>query len=329
MENLSNLIDPIDIADESEELINIDRPIEVEDELEELRNLIVPVDITAEVKERSIVTKEEWKEWTKTVWSIANVSDSDHRATFPIEIPYRLIRMYSYYGETVLDPFSGMANTGKAALKCGRNYVGFETNPEYQQISSRRLEAYNASENVIQDDKFFRILNRSSLDMNMIPENSIGTIVTSPPYWDKADYGDYDGNIGNMHFYDDFLTNVQQVLRECYRVLMPGRKLSIVTANVNQNTYEHGLLTFPIAADLIKKAQEIGYVLINEVIWSKDGTGGKWGSYGNQRPIFGSYPYPPNFLFKNIHEYVIILKKPDIKSKSSAAPKYDTLFREV
>lgn len=328
MEELHNLIEPIEIADETEELNNIDRPIEIAAETEDLRNLIVPIDITSEIKERSILTKEEWKDWTKTVWSIANVSDSDHRATFPIEIPYRLIRMYSYYGETVLDPFSGMANTGKAALKCGRNYVGFETNTTYQQISTRRLREFAASENIEENDTFFRVINKSSVDMNIIPENSIGTIVTSPPYWDKADYGEYEGNIGNMHFYDEFLTNVQQVLLECYRVLIPGRKLSIVTANVNQNTYEHGLLTFPIAADLIKKAQEIGFVLINEVIWSKDGTGGKWGSYGNQRPIFGSYPYPPNFLFKNVHEYVIILKKPDVKAKSSQAPKYDTLFSD-
>ena len=56
--------------------------------------------------------------------------------------------------------------------------------------------------------------------------------------------------------------------------------------------------------------REIGFVLINEIIWSKDGTGGKWGSWGQQRPIFGSYPYPPNFLFKNVHEYIIIVSKP-------------------
>jgi len=62
--------------------------------------------------------------------------------------------------------------------------------------------------------------------------------------------------------------------------------------------------------------REIGFVLINEIIWSKDGTGGKWGSWGQQRPIFGSYPFPPNFLFKNVHEYRIIVAKPP-KKKST------------
>jgi len=84
---------------------------------------------------------------------------------------------------------------------------------------------------------------------------------------------------------------------------------------VNQHT-EHGLLTFPLAADFICLLRDMGFVLVNEVIWSKDGTGGKWGSYGKQRPIFGSYPYPPNFLFKNVHEHILIFAKPPSKRAS-------------
>lgn len=95
---------------------------------------------------------------------------------------------------------------------------------------------------------------------------------------------------------------------------MPGRKLCIVTANVNQQT-EHGLLTFPLSTDFAILLREIGFVMINEIIWSKDGTGGKWGSWGKQRPIFGSYPYPPNFLFKNVHEYILIFAKPNGNKK--------------
>lgn len=90
---------------------------------------------------------------------------------------------------------------------------------------------------------------------------------------------------------------------------MPGRKICIVTANVNQHT-NHGLLTFPLSTDFINLLRDIGFIMINEIIWSKDRTGGKWGSYGAQRPIFGSYPYPPNFLFKNVHEYILIFAKP-------------------
>ena len=95
--------------------------------------------ISPEIKEASKLTSEEWKEWTKTVWSIANISDSIHPAVYPPEIPYRLIRMFSFVGETVLDPFSGMATTGRVALQNNRSYIGFETNPVYHNESLRRL----------------------------------------------------------------------------------------------------------------------------------------------------------------------------------------------
>lgn len=282
--------------------------------------------IDKEIKEASKVTSEEWKEWTKTVWSIANTSDSIHPAVFPMEIPYRLIRMYSFVGETVVDPFSGMATTGKAAIKTKRKYLGYETNTAYIDESIDRLNEYVLSMNIENAD--YKIYNVSSANMSNVEDDSVGLIVTSPPYWNKADYGQYEGNSGNFEFYDDFLNQMKVIFNECYRVLMPGRKMCIVTANVNQNTKEYGLLTIPIATDMTKILQNIGFVLINQVIWNKDGTGGRWGSSNLQRPIFGSYPYPPNFLFKNVNEYIIIVQKPDPKKKNSKAPSYNELFRE-
>jgi len=281
--------------------------------------------IPAEVKEASKLTSEEWKDWTKTVWSIANTSDPMHPAVFPIEIPYRLIRMFSFVGETVLDPFSGMATSGKAAIKTDRIYQGFETNKDFYDESLKRLSEFYKVEGI--DKPVFDIQNSSSCNMSFVEDNSVGIVVTSPPYWNKADYGEFEGNIGNYDFYDDFLDEMSKVFRECYRVLMPGRKMCVVTANVNQNTKEYGLLTIPIASDMTKALQKTGFVLINQIIWNKDGTGGRWGSANSQRPIFGSYPYPPNFLFKNLNEYIIIVQKPDPLKKNSKAPSYLNLFR--
>ena len=73
--------------------------------------------------------------------------------------------------------------------------------------------------------------------------------------------------------------------------------------------------------------REVGFVMVNELIWCKDGTGGKWGSYGAQRPIFGSYPYPPNFLFKNVHEYILVFSKPPQKAtKGPKVQQYEELM---
>lgn len=283
--------------------------------------------ISPEIKEASKLTSEEWKEWTKTVWSIANTSDAIHPAVFPFEIPYRLIRMFSFVGETVLDPFSGMATTGKAALKTNRHYLGYEINTEYQQESLLRLTQYSKDEAI--EDALYDVVNGSSCDLSAVSDNSVGIVVTSPPYWNKANYGDYKGNIGSYEYYDDFLTEMSKVFTECYRVLMPGRKMCVITANVNQNTKEYGLLTIPLASDMTKGLQKVGFALINQIIWNKDGTGGKWGSANSQRPIFGSYPYPPNFLFKNVNEYIIIVQKPDPSKKNSKAPSYQDLFRDT
>jgi DNA modification methylase len=105
--------------------------------------------------------------------------------------------------------------------------------------------------------------------------------------------------------------------------------MCVVTANVNQHT-NHGLLTFPLATDFAVILRSIGFVMVNEIIWSKDGSGGKWGSYGAQRPIFGSYPYPPNFLFKNVHEYILIFAKPALtKTKGPKVKQYGELMSSM
>jgi site-specific DNA-methyltransferase (adenine-specific) len=273
-----------------------------------------------EQKEKSKLTKEEWLEYTKTVWLIANTSDPDHPAVFPIEIPRRLIKLFSFYDETVLDPFSGIGTTALAAIELGRRVICIEQNPDYVRTTRDRCDQLPDGK-----DRVHVILG-DSRNMDLLADKSISLIVTSPPYWNKIDYGDRIENLGNQPIYPRFFDEIQPVFEECLRVLKPGRKLCIVTANVNQHT-EHGLLTFPLAADFINLLRSIGFVLVNEIIWSKNGTGGKWGSYGKQRPIFGSYPYPPNFLFKNVHEHIIIVAKPpEAKSSGKTVISYKYLL---
>lgn len=259
--------------------------------------------ISDEIKEKSALTKEEWREYTKTVWSIANVSHPDHPAVFPVEIPHRLVKLFSFWGETVLDPFGGTGSTAVAAQKLGRKAACIEQNPEYADIIRGRVKREVGSE------RDLKVVVGDSRDMGHLADDSIDLIVTSPPYWNKADYGYGEDNLGNVQSYTEFLGEMRRVFAECTRVLRPGRKMCVITANVNQHT-DHGLLTFPLSTDFATGMRDAGLVMINEIIWSKDGTGGRWGSANGQRPIFGSYPYPPNFLFKNVHEYIIVFAKP-------------------
>ena len=280
------------------------------------------------VKEKSRLTKEEWREFTKTVWTIANTRRDDHPAVFPEAIPFRLARLFSFLGETVLDPFAGTGTTARAVIPIGRNAICVEQNPDYVQIIERECLALHATEDK-PDMGTFQVMHGDSRDLSHIGDGSVGLIVTSPPYWNKADYGASESNLGDIENYSSFLLHVRPVFEECFRVLMPGRKICVVTANVNQHT-DQGLLTFPLSTDFAIMLRNIGFVMINEIIWSKTGSGGRWGSYGSQRPIFGSYPYPPNFLFKNVHEYILVFAKPrTVKTRGPKVRLYSDLMSEM
>lgn len=261
-------------------------------------------EVTKAQREKSKLTKEEWREYTKTVWHIPNVSHAKHPATFPEEIPRRLIKLFSFHGELVLDPFGGVGTTAKAGVPLGRRVMCVDQNQTYVDIMKKEcgalLNGHTDALTAVRGD---------SRKLDQLADASVDLIVTSPPYWNKADYGKGKANLGGITTYSEFLEAIRPVFEECYRVLRAGRKFCVNTANVNQHT-DHGLLTFPLATDFAVIARQVGFVMINEIIWSKDKTGGRWGSANGQRPIFGSYPYPPNFLFKNVHEYVLILAKP-------------------
>src|SRR5881396_2308357 len=101
--------------------------------------------ITKVRKEKSRLSKEEWREYTKTVWQIANVSDPDHPAVFPPEIPHRLTKLFSFHGETVLDPFAGTGTTALAAIALGRRAVCFDQNSDYTRVITERCRPLNGN----------------------------------------------------------------------------------------------------------------------------------------------------------------------------------------
>ncbi len=90
---------------------------------------------------QSTISKEEFLEYTKSVWTLPAepARKVGHPAPFPVELPYRLIQLYTYAGEVVLDPFLGSGQTALAAVKADRHYVGYEITPEYVELSKRRI----------------------------------------------------------------------------------------------------------------------------------------------------------------------------------------------
>jgi modification methylase len=95
---------------------------------------------------KSTISREEFLEFTKSVWTFPAVSAKEigHPAPFPVELPYRLIQLYTFEGEVVLDPFMGSGQTAIAALKSKRFYVGYEIVPEYVELAQKRIKIFES-----------------------------------------------------------------------------------------------------------------------------------------------------------------------------------------
>lgn len=87
------------------------------------------------------IKKQEFLEWTKSVWTFSAVSAKSigHPAPFPEELPHRLIKLYTFKDEIILDPFCGSGTTCIAALKNGRHYIGYEINQSYVDLANNRI----------------------------------------------------------------------------------------------------------------------------------------------------------------------------------------------
>jgi len=94
---------------------------------------------------KSTISKEKFLESTKSVWTFAAepATKIGHPAPFPVELPYRLIQLYTFKGEVVLDPFIGSGQTAIAAIKTNRHYVGYDVNATYVKLAEKRIKEFS------------------------------------------------------------------------------------------------------------------------------------------------------------------------------------------
>ncbi len=115
---------------------------------------------TLEQKENSKMTNEEWNTYFNGHWYFSGAKQDKHLAMFPEELPHRLLKMFSFPGETILDPFMGSGTTALAARKLNRNSVGYEINPDFIPIIKDKIGT---------DDAFM------SVETQLINQNKINT----------------------------------------------------------------------------------------------------------------------------------------------------------
>lgn len=92
-------------------------------------------------REGSKIRKDDFDRWFQQIWNITGASTKHHPAPYPLELATRLVRMFSFVGDTVLDPFCGSGTTMVTALRSGRNSIGVEIDPEYCRMAAQYLKA--------------------------------------------------------------------------------------------------------------------------------------------------------------------------------------------
>ena len=127
-----------------------------------------------DIKEKSKMTVEEWNRLFTGHWNIPGEKQDKHLAVFPEEIPRRLIKMYSFVGDTVLDPFLGSGTTSLAARKLGRNSIGYEVNPEFLPVIEAKL---GIKQKILFEDAEFELITG-----NHLRKADIGESITQLPY---------------------------------------------------------------------------------------------------------------------------------------------------
>ncbi len=108
--------------------------------------------VSKEIKDQSKMTTEEWNQYFTGHWNFSGERQDKHLAMFPEELPKRLIKMFSFVGDTVLDPFLGSGTTCLAARNLGRNSIGYEINEEFLPVIRKKLDIDQPS--ILEDCRF-------------------------------------------------------------------------------------------------------------------------------------------------------------------------------
>ena len=125
------------------------------------KKLGTPPKVSREIKEKSKMTIEEWNRFFTGHWHIPGEKQDKHLAVFPEEVPRRLIKMFSFVNDTVLDPFLGSGTTSLAAKKLKRSSIGYEINPEFLPLIKDKL---SIRQKTIFEDADFEIIRQNKAD---------------------------------------------------------------------------------------------------------------------------------------------------------------------
>ncbi|HEM2825817.1 TPA: site-specific DNA-methyltransferase [Streptococcus suis] len=273
------------------------------------------------------LTGKEWMPETKSFWYQKGLGRSHphaqieklHPAPFSFQDISRLINFFTKEKDIVLDPFSGVGSTVKAAALSDRVGIGIELSPKWSELSLERLET-EVGEGTSKNHKI--ITGDSREVLKTLESNSIDFIVTSPPYWailnKKADhkvkterlandlatnYSDSDEDLGNIESYSDFMdTLTNEIFRECGRVLKQDKYIAIVVSD-----FRHKSKFISFHSDLIQRLDKLR--VEEKYEYSLQGVKVLLQNHKSLLP----YGYPFAYVENIHHQYILIFRKTKVK----------------
>lgn len=273
------------------------------------------------------LTGKKWMPETKSFWYQKGLGKShphaqiekQHPAPFSFQDVGRLVNFFTNKGDIVLDPFSGVGSTIKAAALNGRVGWGIELSPRWSELSVQRLET-EVGEGISKDHRI--ITGDSRQELKGLPRDSVDFVVTSPPYWailnKKADhkvkkervandlatsYSDSDEDLGNIDSYEEFLDiMINDIFLETGKVLKPEKYIAIVVSD-----FRHKSRFISFHSDLIQRLDNLS--LGEDYIYTLQGVKVLLQNHKSLLP----YGYPFAYVENIHHQYILIFRKTKVK----------------
>ncbi|WP_460178084.1 DNA methyltransferase [Thermodesulfovibrio hydrogeniphilus] len=201
-----------------------------------------PPKVSKEIKEQSKLTKEEWNQYFAGHWNFPGEKQDKHLAMFPEELPHRLIKMFSFVGDTVLDPFLGSGTTSLAAKKLKRNSIGYEINENFLPIIKEKL---GIKQNTIFEDAIFEIIFQKDPKIDIKKEiQRLPYIFKDPTKFDKkVDPRKlrFNSKIDNLNYRRETYYRVKEILSPEILILNNGLKIRLLGVKAKSEKYREAI----------------------------------------------------------------------------------------
>lgn len=188
-----------------------------------------PPKASKEIKEKSKLTDEEWSQYFTGHWNFPGEKQDKHLAMFPEELPRRLIKMFSFVGDTVLDPFLGSGTTSLAAKNLNRNSIGYEINEDFLPTIKEKL---GIKQSTIFQETSFEIINQDEPRIDFKEEiKKLPYIFKDPIKFDKKVDPKklrFGSKIDNSHFERETYYTVKEIVSSETLILNNGLKIKLL-----------------------------------------------------------------------------------------------------